>query len=253
LPRRANHFSAGTTFAPLPRPQRSFVVRPDAQIERLDVLFVDQIETHAYSSSLFITPIRAMYRSALTFCLLVLIAASGCGPTSPEEYNGTLIDPPLETDGFELTSEAETVTLADFEGKWTAVFFGYTNCPDICPATLQLMKRAVDQLEADQREQVEVAFVSIDPERDTPVRAAEYARAFDPGFIGLTGTPEQIETVARDYGIHYERAEGTDASGYLVDHTSAVLLLDPAGALRMIWSYGTTHNEIADDLRRLVG
>lgn len=194
-----------------------------------------------------------MHRSALTFCLLVLLAVAGCRPTTPEEYNGTLIDPPLETDGFELTSEAETVTLADFEGKWTAVFFGYTNCPDICPATLQLMKRAVDQLEADQREHVEVAFVSVDPERDTPVRAAEYARAFDPGFIGLTGTPEQIETVARDYGIHYERAEGTEASGYLVDHTSAILLLDPAGALRMIWSYGTTHDEIADDLQRLVG
>ena len=194
-----------------------------------------------------------MSRSAPLFCLIFLVAASGCARSAPEDFNGTLIDPPLETEGFELASEEAAVSLADFEGKWTAVFFGYTNCPDICPATLSLMKRAVDQLDADEREHVEVAFVSVDPERDTPARAAEYARAFDPAFVGLTGTPEQIETVARAYGIHYARAEGTDASGYLVDHTSAILLLDPDGSLRMIWSYGTTAGEIAEDLSRLIG
>ncbi|MFW5955125.1 MAG: SCO family protein [Rhodothermales bacterium] len=184
--------------------------------------------------------------------IAVVAALTGCAFSDRPQYHGLSLDPPLENDGFELISADGPVSADDFAGQYVALFFGYTNCPDVCPATLSVLRRALSQLDPDMAERVRVAFVSVDPERDTPARLVEYTSAFDDSFVGLTGTDEQISRVASSFGIYYGRAEGSDASDYLVDHTASVLLLDPNGDTRMMWSYGTDAEQIAEDLRNLL-
>lgn len=184
--------------------------------------------------------------------LFALLLFTGCLSPQPD-YHGTYLDPPSDPVPFELASAAGPVSLSNFEGDWLMLFFGYTHCPDICPATMSILKRSVDQLDADQRTQVQVAMISVDPERDTPERLASYVSAFDQSFIGMTGTDEQIEQITSDYGIYYSRLDASEEDGYYdVDHTAAVLLLDPHSRMRMVWSYGTTAEDIASDLRHLV-
>ncbi|MFM1892225.1 MAG: hypothetical protein RLZ44_1302, partial [Pseudomonadota bacterium] len=106
---------------------------------------------------------------------------------------------------FSLVSADGPVTLQDLRGKVVAIYFGYTHCPDICPTSLAALAQAIKQLSPEQQAQVQGVFISVDPERDTPQRATEYARAFDPRFTGLSGTPEAIAEVAKRYFVLYEK------------------------------------------------
>ena len=101
-------------------------------------------------------------------------------------------------------------------------------------------------------EKVQVLMISIDPERDTPDKLEQYVAHFDPSFIGLTGTENQVAAVASQYGIFYEKHEGTAATGYLVDHTASVVVIDPEGFLRLIYPFGTPGKDIAEDLKHLI-
>ena len=170
-------------------------------------------------------------------------------------WGGGRLDQPAETDvafraAFELTDHQGMVrTEHDFAGKWMLVFFGFTNCPDVCPTTLSEVAAVMDELGAD-ADKVQPIFISIDPERDMPSTLAEYVPLFDAGIIGLTGTPEQIERTSKTFPIFYERIEETSApDGYTMGHTSHLFLFDPEAGFADSWPYGTPAEEILADIK----
>jgi protein SCO1/2 len=131
---------------------------------------------------------------------------------------------------FTLQSGAGKVSLSDFRGKVVPVYFGYTHCPDVCITSLNKVSFAMQALDEEQRARVQPIFISVDPERDTPTKASEYARYFHPSIIGLTGTPEQIAEIAKRYLVIYEKValEGS-AMDYSVDHSSIIYVVGPEG------------------------
>lgn len=155
--------------------------------------------------------------------------------------------------GFTLTDpEGKSRSLADFRGKVVTVFFGFTQCPDVCPTTLAEMKAVLDAL-GPARKDVQVIFVSVDPERDTPALLKEYVGAFDPGFLGLTGTPEQVAAVAKEFKVFYEKVPGkTDPSKYTVNHTAGTYVFDKQGRIRLFVSHGRGPENLVGDLKRLL-
>lgn len=184
----------------------------------------------------------------MTVSIVLLIGALRGEPVT---YHGTHLSPSMPATPFTLESADGPVSLADLEGRAVVLFFGYTGCPDVCPTTLLRLSNALNQL-GKERQDVQVVFVSVDPERDTPERASAYARAVDPAFIGLSGTPDQIADVAAKYGIYYAKAEGSEATGYLVDHSATVTVLDDRGRVELLWSPTVTAPEMAEDLDALL-
>lgn len=154
---------------------------------------------------------------------------------------------------FTLTDQdGETVTQADFLGRYVLIYFGYTYCPDVCPTELGAMAAAIDML-GEAGEQVVPVLITIDPERDTPAVLAEYVPLFHERLVGLTGTPEQIRDVAEKYRVFYRRFEDPGFDAYLMDHSSYVYLLDPAGKVAAMFRYGTDPAEIAKTIRTVMG
>ncbi len=151
--------------------------------------------------------------------------------------------PTVELDG----PNGSTVRLTDYEGKVVVLYFGYTFCPDVCPITLSKLDRAMDIL-GDKAEDVQVIMVSVDPERDTPEVLEQYMAHFNPAFIGVTGDTNAIDRVATVYGVYYEAEEGSDATGYLVNHTATVMIVDKDGYLKLVLPFEGTAEEIAEDL-----
>jgi protein SCO1/2 len=151
---------------------------------------------------------------------------------------------------FELTGHDGMMrTAEDFRGQWSLVFFGFTNCPDICPTTLAEIAQVMDDL-GSRADAVQPLFISVDSERDRPEALAEYVPQFHPSILGLSGTPEQIEAAAASFKIFYERVpEETAPDGYTMGHTSQVFLFDPEGAFVRLYGYGTPAPEITADLR----
>jgi protein SCO1/2 len=171
---------------------------------------------------------------------------------APPSYNGLLLQSPQPAAEFTLTAHTgETVSLRDFRGQAVLLYFGYTFCPDACPATLVELKQMMEQL-GRRAEDIQVVMITVDPARDTAEQLAGYVPSFYPSFLGLTGSEDEISAVATNYGIFFEAHEGTPASGYLVDHTTSVMAVDPDGYLRLVYSFGTPAEEIAADMRRLL-
>ena len=140
-------------------------------------------------------------------------------------------------------------TQEDYAGRWMLVFFGFANCPDVCPTTLAEVAAVMDELGAD-APQVQPLFVTIDPERDTPSVLADFVPRFEAGIVGLTGTPDQIDQTADSFHIFYEKVEEAAApGGYTMGHSSQLFLFDPKGGYVKAWSHGTSAEEILDDLR----
>ncbi|MFD0988050.1 SCO family protein [Methyloligella solikamskensis] len=175
----------------------------------------------------------------------VLIATQPTGPRT--ETTGTaLIGGP-----FTLTNQdGERVTEEDFRGKHMLVFFGFTHCPDICPAELQVIAEALDQL-GDEADEVTPIFVSVDPERDTPAALKSYLSNFGDRFVGLTGSEEEIAKVAKEYRVAFKvHKENPDDENYNVDHSAIVYLMGPDGTYIDHFSYGTGADEMAKSLQR---
>lgn len=151
---------------------------------------------------------------------------------------------------FELTDHRGMVqTQDDFSGRWMLVFFGFTNCPDICPTTLSEVAAVMDGL-GNEADKVQPIFVTIDPDRDTPSVLAEYVPLFEAGIIGLTGTPRQIAETSESFPIFFERIEEASApDGYTMGHTSHLFLFDPEAGFANSWPYGTPAEEILADLK----
>lgn len=170
----------------------------------------------------------------------------------PPSYNGQEINSANPVTNFTLTGPGgESVSLVDFRGKVVMLYFGYTFCPDVCPATMVELRTAMDEL-GRKADNVQVIMVSLDPERDTPEVLEKYVTHFNPSFIGLTGTEDEVIAASAPLGIFYEKEEGSAASGYLVNHTATVMVLDKRGHLRLVYPFGTSGEDMAADLRHLV-
>ncbi|MDD3352201.1 SCO family protein [Zoogloea sp.] len=142
-------------------------------------------------------------------------------------------------------------SLADYRGKVVTLFFGYTQCPDICPTNLLGMAEVMRQLGA-YAEQVQVLFITVDPERDTQSLLAEYVPVFDPRFVGLRGDEAATEAVAREFKVFYQKQGGTRGGTYTVDHSTGTYVFDPQGRLRLYVKHGERPEQIAADIRQLL-
>lgn len=142
-------------------------------------------------------------------------------------------------------------TLADFKGKAVVVFFGYTQCPDVCPTTLAEMAAVMQQL-GPLADRVQVLFVSVDPERDSPELLAKYVPAFDSRFLGLVGDKAATEKVAKEFKVFYQKVPGKAPGSYTMDHTAGSYVFDPQGRLRLFVRHGQGAEPIAHDLKLLL-
>ena len=142
-------------------------------------------------------------------------------------------------------------SMKDFAGKVVVVFFGYTQCPDFCPTTLNELTQVKQALGKD-GERLQVLFVTVDPERDTAELLKAYMANFDPAFLGLRGTPEQIATVAKDFKVYYKKAEGSTPESYTMDHSAGSYIFDPSGRLRVYSRYGIGVQAVTDDVKALL-
>lgn len=153
---------------------------------------------------------------------------------------------------FTLQGKDGPVALKDFRGKVVLVYFGYTFCPDVCPTSLSLMAQALSSLKPAERERVQGIFISVDPERDTLDRLKEYAPFFHPAITGITGTPEQIAAVARQYGASYMKQKANTEGQYTVDHSSITYVIDPDGKLVASLPHAATPQQIITAIRPLL-
>jgi protein SCO1 len=153
---------------------------------------------------------------------------------------------------FALTDHnSQARTLADFKGKAVVVFFGFTQCPDVCPTTLAEMTEAVKQLGSDGNK-LQVLFITIDPERDTPELLKKYVPAFHPSFLGLTGNAEAIAKVAKEFKVFYQKSAGKTPGSYTMDHTSNSYVFDPQGRVRLVIKHGMGTEPLVQDLKQLL-
>jgi protein SCO1/2 len=169
-----------------------------------------------------------------------------------DSFRGTVYDPPLPAPEFELTRDnGSSFRLSERRGDIVLLFFGYTSCPDVCPTTLSDLRRVMDDLGTD-AERVQVVYVTVDPKRDTPQKVQEYVSLFNPGFIGLSGSMEELERIWSDYGVYREEEQmPNSATGYLVTHSARVYVIDRDGNLHLSYSYGTPTDDIVHDLKIL--
>ncbi len=176
-----------------------------------------------------------------------LILAAATFLAQPHRLGGSVIEPPQPAPEVAL----EDFTIAQARGKAVLVFFGYTNCPDVCPATLGMMKTLLERL-GTQAGQVQMLFITVDPKRDTPEKMHAYTAAFDPRIRGLSGSETELEKVWQAYGVFREEQPPSAGGAYTVDHTSRAYLIDPQGRLRTTYTFGTSADVILADVRSLL-
>ena len=153
---------------------------------------------------------------------------------------------------FQLTDHHGKVRrLADFQGKAVVLFFGYTQCPDVCPTTLSTMREAMALL-GDDAKRVQVLFATVDPARDTPQLLAQYVPSFHPDFLGLYGDEKAIAATAKDFKVFYLKQPGKTPDSYSVDHSTGSYAFDPTGRLRLLLRHGETPTNVAADLKLLL-
>jgi len=188
--------------------------------------------------------------------LLLAAAAFVLSRDTYQPYGTRLLNVrPAEANQFTLTAhDGSSKSLSDFRGKVVLIFFGFVNCPDVCPTTLLELSKVYKALTAAEQARVQVALISVDPERDSLEKLRDYVTFFNPSFIGLTGTPEQIADVARRYGVFYQKSQIKSPTDYNVDHTASVFALDPMGQLRLVYSSGrvAATERVAQDVRWLL-
>jgi len=195
--------------------------------------------------------VKVFSASVIAVFLAVLLA--GCEPTSPgAAFQLTDITGAPFGHGFKLTDHnGQARTLEDFRGKVVTVFFGFTHCPDVCPTTLAEMAQVMQELGPDAK-RVQVLFVTVDPERDTPQVLKQYVPSFNATFLGLTGDADAIARTAKEFKVFYQKQPLPDG-GYSVDHSAGTYIFDPQGRLRLFASYGRGAGPLLHDIRLLLG
>jgi protein SCO1/2 len=193
---------------------------------------------------------RALLRIAAATPLAALLAA--CGQGSPafkgSDITGTHLGKALSL----IDQDGRPRTLADYAGKVLVVFFGFTQCPDVCPTSLAELAQVMQGLGAD-ASRVQVIMVTVDPERDTPAVLKQYVQTFNPAFAGLTGTPEQIKQAASSFKVYYAKVPAKNGVDYSMDHSAAFYLLDTKGEARVLAGNGTDADSLTHDIKALLG
>ncbi len=192
---------------------------------------------------------RAFARFAVV--LFAALALAACGPDAPKFKASDVTGTTYGRD-FALTDHTgKPRTLADYRGKAVVLFFGYTQCPDVCPTTLSELAEAMKRLGPD-ADRVQVLFVTIDPERDTPALLAQYVPAFDPRFVGLYGDADATARTAKEFKVIYQKQPGPTPSTYTMDHSAGTFIFDPQGRLRLYVGYGQGPDVFVHDIKELL-
>ncbi|GAB4167699.1 MAG: SCO family protein [Wenzhouxiangellaceae bacterium] len=190
---------------------------------------------------------------SLVAALLVFWIARGTHTPEPEWQAASLFPEPLPVAEFSLVdAEGAPFTGKDLHGRITLLFFGFANCPDICPVTLDVLARALEQLRLMRTEPLpQVVFVSVDPERDRPALLREYVAQFDPAIRAVTGTDPELQQLTKALGVYFRRGEPDEHGFYTVDHSGMIAIIDPDGRMIGRFPPGAQAQQIASDLFRL--
>ena len=194
--------------------------------------------------------IRFASRSALLVVLAALLLVA-CGAGGPKFEASDVTGSSFGRDFALKDPDGAQRTLADFRGKAVVLFFGYTQCPDVCPTTLATLAEAMKRLGSD-ADRVQVLFVTVDPERDTPELLKQYVPAFDRRFIGLRGDADATARTAKEFKVVYEKVRGATPDRYTMDHSAGSYVFDPQGRLRLYVANGQGPDVFAHDLRELL-
>ena len=184
------------------------------------------------------------------FVSAMLLILTSC---TAYEFKGATVEPPdMATDFTLIDQDGQPFRLTDQRGKVVVIFFGYTNCPDICPATMSDMQVVMNRL-GDKRDQLKVVFVTVDPERDTSERLQRFIGMFDSDIVGLTGDVESLNAVYKAYGAGATRRDLPDSAlGYAMDHTATSTVIDKQGQRRLLFGFGTPVDDVFSDLSALI-
>jgi protein SCO1 len=199
--------------------------------------------------SIALQPILA--RATTLFALFFLLLAAACSDKAPQFKSIDLTGADYAKNFSLPDVNGQTKTIADFQGKVVVVFFGFTQCPDVCPTTMAEVAEAKKLLGKD-GERVTAIFVTVDPERDTPQVLKAYMQSFDPSFTALRGSEAQVAALAKDFKVYFKKVDGKTPTSYTFDHTAASFVYDPQGKLRLYTRYGLGPQALADDLRILL-
>ena len=181
-------------------------------------------------------------------CALLLAACDSAKP----QFKAVDITGANYAQGFTLTDfEGQTRSLSDFKGKVVVLFFGYTQCPDVCPTTLSELVQAKHLLGAN-GDKLQGVFVTLDPERDTTSLLKSYVTNFDPSFVAFVPTVDQLPALAKDFKLYYKKVEGKTPTSYTLDHTAASYVYDTQGNLRLFVRYGSGAQALAQDVAQLL-
>lgn len=195
---------------------------------------------------------RAFARAALVAVMLATVIVAGCAKEGPKFDASDITGASFGGDFALQDPQGRTRTLEDFRGKVVVMFFGYTNCPDVCPATLASLAQAMKEL-GSRADRVQVLFVTVDPARDTPALLAKYVPAFDPRFLGLRGDDAATAKVAKEFRVLYNKVPGATPGSYTVDHSAGSYVFDPKGRLRLYVANGQGPDVFAHDIGLLLG
>ena len=196
-------------------------------------------------------PVRRLAISGLFAFVVACALLAGCAPDGPKFQSSDVTGATFGRDFNLMDANGKPRTLADYRGKAVVIFFGYTQCPDVCPATLAALGEVMKKLGPD-ADRVQVLFVTVDPERDMPELLSKYVPAFDPRFTGLYGDAAATERTAKEFKIIYQKQPGATPGSYTVDHSAGTFIFDPKGKLRLYVSYGQGPEVFAHDLRELL-
>jgi protein SCO1/2 len=186
------------------------------------------------------------------FISLLLLVLAACSPRQEFKNIDITGGTAFGKDFSLLDTDGKVRTLADFKGKVVVMFFGYTQCPDVCPTTLTEMQQAMALL-GKQSDKVQVIFVTVDPERDTAAILKQYVPAFDKSFIGLRPADDAaLEKVTKDFKIYYRKVPGSSPGSYTMDHTAGSYAFDPEGRLRLYIKHAQGPETLAHDLKELL-
>ena len=196
---------------------------------------------------------RTLFRQLIIGLLIGMFVIAGFYFfTKPYDYQGSLIEPSLPIADFSLIqADGSIFRLTDQQDKITLLYFGYTNCPDVCPTTLFDLAKVKIKM-GDSASKIQVVMITVDPERDTLDYLDEYVKNFDPQFIGLSGDLEELEVVWSIFGVYRYENEHDSETVPIVDHTSRVYVIDTTGELRMTFPFGMNVEAISDDLTHLL-
>lgn len=182
-------------------------------------------------------------------CAAILLAA--CSPEPLEFHGSDISGTGLGSDMAIPDTSGQLRTIKDYRGKVVVVFFGFTQCPDVCPTALAELAHTMDLLEED-ADDVQVLLISVDPERDTPEILSQYMASFNPSFVGLRGDEQQLNQAAQSFKAYYAKAPGPNPDDYTMDHSASFYVFDKKGEVRILLSGDSPAEEIADDIRLLL-